>query len=134
MDWEPLIQAATAVRENAYMPYSRYAVGAALLADDDRIYVGCNVENRTYGLTICAERVAVGTAVASGAKHVRAVVVVTDSEPPGTPCGPCRETLTEFGDAATAVLLVNTRGERVEHRLGDLLPFPFELPADDPSS
>ena len=130
MNWQGLIDAATAARQHAYCPYSGYAVGAAVLADDGRTYAGCNVENRTYGLTVCAERVAVGAAVAAGARRILAVAVVTASEPPGTPCGPCRETLTEFGAPETPVLLTNLRGDRVEHRLVDLLPFPFELPGD----
>ncbi len=126
-DWEPLIEAASAARERAYAPYSKFLVGAAIATDDGTIYSGCNVENRTFGLTVCAERVAMGTAVADGRTDIRAVVVVADAAPPAPPCGLCRETLTEFGSPDLPVLLVNTSGERVEYRLGDLLPHPFEF-------
>lgn len=129
MNWEPLLAAAEKARHHAHSPYSRFAVGAALLADDGEIYAGCNVENRTFGLTLCAERVAVGTAVANGARGLKAVAVVTDSRPPSPPCGLCRETLTEFAGPDLPVLLATSGdgGERIEYRLGDLLPHPFEF-------
>ena len=130
MNWELLIAAAEEARHHAHIPYSRFAVGAAVLTDDGEIYAGCNIENRTFGLTLCAERVAVGTAVASGARKLTAVAVVTDSNPPSPPCGLCRETLTEFAEPELPVLLA-TSGEdaaRVEYRLEELLPHPFVFP------
>ena len=119
MDWEALVKAAWQVRERAYAPYSRFQVGAALLAADGRIFVGCNVENLSYGLTNCAERVAVGAAVAAGAMDLVAVAVVADTAVPISPCGACRQVLAEF--RVGRVLLTN-RTERLEFTLDELLP------------
>jgi len=128
VNWEPLIETARKARSKAYAPYSRFKVGAALQTADGEIYAGCNVENRTFGLTVCAERVAMGTAVADGNSQITAVAVITDTDPPAPPCGLCRETLTEFGSPDLPILLVNTEGDRVEYRLSELLPHPFEFP------
>lgn len=117
-DWEPLIRAAWEVRERAHAPYSNFQVGAALLAGGE-VFSGCNVENLSYGLTICAERVAVGTAIAAGWKRIEAVVVVADTAVPVSPCGACRQVLAEFGDPW--VCLAN-REERMVFRLSELLP------------
>ena len=120
----------TAARENAHAPYSGYRVGAALLDDDGRIFAGCNVENRTFGLTICAERTAMVSAVAAGATGFTALAVITISAPPAAPCGQCRDSLAEFG-VDLPVLMVNTAGERRETSLAELLPEPFVLPSAD---
>lgn len=119
VDWEPLIAAAWDVRNRAYAPYSNFQVGAALLAEDGRRFVGCNVENVSYGLTNCAERVAVGAAVAAGTRTIVAVVVAADTGSPISPCGACRQVLAEFGNPR--ILLVN-RTSRLEVGLDELLP------------
>lgn len=119
MDWDSLIKAAWETREKAYAPYSKFHVGAALLAEDGRVFTGCNVENLSYGLTNCAERVAIGAAVAAGVRRFRAVAVVADTSAPISPCGACRQVLAEFG--VPRVLLAN-RAEQIEFTLEELLP------------
>jgi cytidine deaminase len=116
---DELIAAAWEVRENAYAPYSNFQVGAALLASDGRIFPGCNVENISYGLTNCAERVAIGAAIAAGVRGFDKVVVVADTAQPISPCGACRQVLAEFG--VKSVILAN-RTERVVFTLEELLP------------
>ncbi|MEK7954096.1 cytidine deaminase [Luteolibacter soli] len=118
MDWEPLIEAAWQVRERAHAPYSKFHVGAALLVEG-QVFTGCNVENLSYGLTNCAERVAVGTAVAAGLRKIEAVAVVADTEVPISPCGACRQVLAEFGDP---LICLANRTERLVFRLSELLP------------
>ncbi len=92
-----LVARAREVLRQAYAPYSEFRVGAALEADDGRVFVGCNVESASYGLTICAERMAIGAAVAGGARRFRRIAVATEVDPPGAPCGACRQLLAEFG-------------------------------------
>ena len=127
IDWQPLLDAARQARARAYAPYSGFQVGAALLMEDGAIVAGCNVENRSYGLTICAERGALSAAVAQGHGRPRAIAVLTDTSPPSAPCGMCRESLQELA-AGAPVLLANTAGERVETTVSELLPMPFVLP------
>lgn len=126
-DWDALVAAATTVREHAWAPFSRFQVGAALLASDGSVYVGCNVENRTFGLTICAERSAVVRAVAEGHRDFVAIAVVTDAAPPAPPCGMCRETLVEFA-RNLEILSANLDGERKLYRLSEIFPEPFAGP------
>ena len=125
MDSENLIKLATEARENAYAPYSRFKVGAALLTSDGRVFTGCNVENATYGLTVCAERVALWKAVSEGEKKFEAVAVVADGERPPSPCGACRQLLWEFCDDIE-VITANLRGGRQSYHLSELLPYPFD--------
>ena len=116
---EQLISAAWSVRERAYAPYSKFHVGAAILTKSGEIFTGCNVENLSYGLTICAERVAIGSMIAAGQHEISQVVVVADTDQPISPCGACRQVMAEFGDFP--VLLV-CRHSQLEMKLSDLLP------------
>lgn len=120
---DSLVEAARRVRERAYAPYSKYLVGAAIEAEDGAVYVGCNVENASYGLGMCAERVALGSAVAAGARNFRRVAVVSGSEPPASPCGACRQVLAEFAPDADVVAVGPS--SRQEWRVRDLLPAAF---------
>jgi cytidine deaminase len=119
-----LASAARAVRGRAHAPYSRFKVGAAVLAAGG-VHRGCNVENASYGLTVCAERNAVAAAVAAGARRIDAVAVASGTSPPTPPCGACLQVLAELGGPETAVLLVGARGTKVETTLGALLPRAF---------
>lgn len=119
MNWDTLVESAWSAREMAYAPYSNFAVGAALLSADGRVFLGCNVENISYGLTQCAERVAIGAAVAAGVKEFLAVAVVADTGVPISPCGACRQVLAEFG---VPVVMLANRSERLEFTLDELLP------------
>jgi len=123
-DTAALEEAARRVRANAYAPYSGYLVGAALLAEDGRTFVGVNVESASYPLTTCAERGAVMAAVAAGARRFSAIVVATASSPPAAPCGGCRQVLREFGPDLL-VVAVNDQGERRTFSIGELLPEAF---------
>ncbi len=120
---DALIDAARAVQLKAYAPYSRFYVGAAIEAEDGRVFTGCNVENASYGITNCAERVALGTAVSAGARKFRRIVVATDAEPPSAPCGACRQMLAEFGDQLV-VESVSPKSSR-KWRMAELLPSSF---------
>ena len=120
---DQLIEAARGAQQQAYCPYSNYRVGAALEAEDGRVFLGCNVENASYGLTNCAERSAVFAAVSSGARRFRRIVVATDSEPPAPPCGACRQVLAEFG-TELEVLSVGPKQTK-RWRVGELLPDAF---------
>lgn len=124
---EELLRRAAEARERAYVPFSGFAVGAAVLAADGRVFAGCNVENRSFGLSLCAERTAVAAAIAAGAEEITAIAVVTDATPPAAPCGICRETLAEFCGANLPVYLANLDDERRRSTLGELLPDPFVL-------
>ncbi len=118
-----LVARARAAMRNAHAPYSEFHVGAAIEAADGTIHVGCNVESASYGLTICAERMALGAAVAAGATALRRVVVTTDVDPPAAPCGACRQLLAEFG-LDLEVIAVGPGSER-RWTLRQLLPDAF---------
>jgi cytidine deaminase len=120
-----LVQAAIKAREFAHAPYSNFRVGSALEAEDGRVFTGCNVENATYGLTVCAERVAVLKAISEGARRFRRIVVVTGAASLTPPCGACRQVLWEFcGDIE--VILANLDGRQESLRLQDLFPRAFD--------
>ncbi|MFS8533751.1 MAG: cytidine deaminase [Limnochordales bacterium] len=126
-EMDRLVAAARAARERAYAPYSEFQVGAALLTASGEIVTGCNVENASYGATMCAERVALGTAVAAGHRQFRALAVVTDADPPAPPCGICRQSIAEFAAEDLPVILANVKGERRVLTLKDLFPGAFHL-------
>jgi cytidine deaminase len=118
-----LVEAARAVRRLAYAPYSRFLVGAALEAEDGSVFVGCNVENASYSVTICAERGALAAAVAAGARRFRRIAIVTDAEPPTPPCGACRQALAEFGEELE---VVSVGSKQIRHwTIRELLPDAF---------
>jgi cytidine deaminase len=121
-----LLVAAVAARKRAHAPYSGFPVGAALLGDDRRVYAGCNVENSSFGLTLCAERNAVGQAVARGVKRIRAIAIVAGAEQPVPPCGMCLQTLTEFADGDLPILLAGVDGREEVTTLGALFPRRFD--------
>lgn len=122
---DKLTSAATEARENAHAPFSNFRVGAAVEDDQGRIHTGCNVENATYGLTVCAERVAIFKAISEGARQFTRVAVVADTEELTPPCGACRQILWEFcGDVE--IVLANLNGKTETLRLGTLLPRAFD--------
>lgn len=123
---DALVEAALAARENAFAPFSKFRVGAAIEDADGRIHTGCNVENATYGLTVCAERVAIFKAISEGVRDFRRIAVAADTETLTPPCGACRQILWEFcGDVE--LILANPRGKTESYRLKDLFPKPFDV-------
>jgi cytidine deaminase len=122
----PLLDVALAARANAFAPYSHFQVGAALEDVEGRIHTGCNVENATYGLTVCAERVAVFKAISEGVRKFRRIAISADTDTLTPPCGACRQILWEFcGDIE--IILVNPRGKTETYQLKDLFPKPFDV-------
>jgi cytidine deaminase len=119
--YKDLIAAATTAKSAAYAPYSKFAVGAAILTKSGRIFTGCNVENLSLGLTICAERSAAAAAIAAGDKEFMMIGVVTDSKKPAVPCGACRQVLAEF-NPRMRIIAATTRGGVEEFELANLLP------------
>jgi cytidine deaminase len=124
-EYETLITAAKQARENAHAPYSNFRVGAAVRASSGRTFGGCNIENASYGLTLCAERVAIFKALSEGERNFEAIAVVTDADVLTPPCGACRQILWEFcGDVP--VLLANLQGRRESLKMSELFPKPFD--------
>ncbi len=120
-----LVEAATRVRENAYAPFSEFKVGAALETDDGEIIVGSNVESASYGLTVCAERVAVWNAISQGKRKIKRIAVVADTEDLTPPCGVCRQIIWEFG-GDIPVIFANLNGKVETVQMKDLLPRAFD--------
>ncbi|MGB9790173.1 MAG: cytidine deaminase [Thermotoga caldifontis] len=125
MSEKELIEKAIEAMRRAYAPYSNFKVGAALLTKSGKVFVGCNVENASFGLSVCAERVAMFTAVAAGETQFEKLVVVANTSSPVSPCGACRQVMSEFGDFE--VILANTNGDTVKTRVSELLPYAFKL-------
>ena len=124
MDRE-LLEAALVARERAYAPYSKFLVGAAVRAASGKIYTGCNIENASYGLTVCAERNALFSAVGAGEREFTALCVVGDTEAPISPFGACRQVMAEF--KVPRIILANLKGDMKEYTLEELLPYGFSL-------
>lgn len=122
---QELIEAARQAREKAYVPYSHFPVGAALLTDDGKLYTGCNIENASYGLANCAERTAIFKAVSEGHHRFAVIAVIADTEGPVSPCGACRQVMSEFG-ADARVILANSKGRVQVTSVKELLPGAFQ--------
>ena len=122
---ENLSKLANEMLEKAYVPYSKFPVGAALVTKEGKIYTGCNIENASYPLTNCAERTAVFKAVSEGDKEFQTIVVTADTEGPVSPCGACRQVLVEFCDPEMPVILTNKKGDIKETTVSELLPGAF---------
>ncbi|WP_033828384.1 cytidine deaminase [Bacillus andreraoultii] len=125
MKTEQLIQEAIVARKQAYVPYSKFAVGAALLTEDGKVYHGCNIENAAYSMANCAERTAFFKAVSEGVKNFKMLTVVADTERPCSPCGACRQVMAEFCPSDMKVFLTNLKGDITETTVGELLPGAF---------
>lgn len=126
IDWPALERAALEVRARAYAPYSHYRVGAALLTESGAVFTGANVENASYGLAMCAERVAIATAVVAGLPRFRAIVVATEGPAPAAPCGMCRQVMSEFPPSFEVRCIAATSDARIETDVASLLPHAFD--------
>jgi len=125
MDDRKLLAMAEDIKKNSYSPYSKFRVGAAVLAKSGKVFTGVNIENASFGATVCAERTAVFKAVSEGEREIAAVAISSDSDEYTFPCGICRQVLIEFGDDDTKVICGNKNGEFTVFRLGELLPNAF---------
>lgn len=123
-EYDMLWKAAMAAREHAYAPYSKFPVGSSVETEDGKIFAGCNVENASYGLTICAERSAIFQAISAGEKNIRRVMIIADYEGPCPPCGACRQVIREFNSDAE-VIMANIHGQMTVVRMSVLLPASF---------
>ncbi len=127
--YKTLTDAARAVQQNAYAPFSNFRVGCVLESASGNLYRGCNVENASFGTTLCAERVAVGAAIAGGDRVFRRLVLVSDAPDPATPCGACRQVLAEFAPDLEIVSIA-PNGTEQRWLLNELLPVPFQFPVE----
>lgn len=125
MDYQKLIEAALSARENAYVPYSHFKVGAALITEDGRIFTGCNIENASYGAANCAERTAIFKAISEGYTTINALAVVGDVKNYTYPCGICRQVIAEFSNKDTVVIIAKNKEEYIVKSIKDILPGAF---------
>jgi cytidine deaminase len=126
MEYKELINSAIDIRERAYVPYSNFKVGAAVLTGNDKIYSGCNIENASYGATNCAERTAIFKAISEGEKSIKAIAIIGDVENYTFPCGICRQVIAEFAeDGNTDVILVKNKEDYIIKKMHELLPGAF---------
>ena len=125
MDYRNLVKIAIDARENAYVPYSKFKVGAAVLTADDTIYTGCNIENASYGATNCAERTAIFKAVSEGHKEVKAIAIVGDMSTNTYPCGICRQVIVEFATKDIQIILVKNENDYIIKTMEEILPGAF---------
>ncbi len=125
LNLQQLFEAAVAARKNSYSPYSHFAVGAAVRTADGKIYGGCNVENASYGLCCCGERNAIFAAVCAGERELEAICVVADTQKPVSPCGACRQVMSEF--KIKNIILANIQGDIRIYTLEEILPYGFDL-------
>jgi cytidine deaminase len=122
MDKNTLVEKAIEARSKAYVPYSKFQVGAAIITSNDNVYLGCNIENASYGLTNCAERTAIFKAVSEGDTVIKAIAVVGDTDGPVSPCGACRQVIAEFATEDTKIYLANLNGDVKETTISEILP------------
>lgn len=127
MDYNELMEKAIEVSKNAYIPYSKFAVGACVLSENDKIYPGCNFENSSYGLTICAERNAIGSMIADGERKIKAIAIYSPNMKNCTPCGACRQVIREFQIDAGADVITKFGDELKTYKINELLPECFIL-------
>ncbi|HZK28333.1 MAG TPA: cytidine deaminase [Thermoclostridium sp.] len=125
MDWGFLVEKALEARENAYVPYSNFRVGAAVKTQNEKVFTGCNVENSSYGAAICAERTAIVKAVSAGESEIIAIAITSDSNDLTYPCGICRQVLSEFANENTKVICCNKNGEYKVYDMDEILPHAF---------
>ena len=121
-----LVELASQVRQFSYSPYSKFRVGAAVECGDGRIFTGCNVENASYGLTMCAERVALGKAISEGAKEFTRIAVIADAQAPVPPCGACRQVISELCGSQVEIVMSDQNGKIETHTISQLLPEAFD--------
>ena len=127
MKYEEMIKLAAEASKNAYVPYSKFPVGACVLAESGKVYIGCNFENSSYGMTICAERNAIGSAIASGERKIRAVAIYSPKKKYCVPCGACRQVMSEFVSSDGLDIVLETENGIVVKTLKEMLPDSFEL-------
>ena len=127
MNYRELLDKAKEVSQNAYVPYSKFKVGACVLTEDDNAFCGCNFENASYGLTICAERNAIGTAIANGHTRIKAIAIYSPNEDNCFPCGACRQVMTEFRAGGDMDIVTEVKGEPQIYKLSYLMPESFKL-------